>query len=415
LRYDAGFWNEWYVLFDDGSNGWLSDASGQYVFTLPEGTAAAAPRFEEIIPRYRYSYKGGDFIASDVRTAQCIAGQGELPFQVGKGWQAKAADFRCANRFLTLDYSESDEPRLYLGKSVSLEALHCQLLRSDDDIAGTAGRFKGKTTALDCPSCGGAIQYQAGMAFHVVCPSCHSEVDCSTDKALVLQKHEELARVQTTLALGDTGTINLVKYSVIGLMKRRELDPEESSEWIEYLLFNSNKGFLWLVESDGAWDKVEVLNEWPESLNGDTLFFQRQANKKYQKLYEYNAEVVYAAGAFNWRISIGDKTRITDFGARGEKLTAEATDNEITWSASKKVPADQVGNWFGKTLAPSRGDSEEGQSLTSKAAKVYSILLAALNVPIAFVSGGRGLLIVIVGLLLIWAPVFLHRRISGAE
>src|ERR1043165_6717676 len=26
LRYDAGFWNEWYVFFDDGTNGWLSDA-----------------------------------------------------------------------------------------------------------------------------------------------------------------------------------------------------------------------------------------------------------------------------------------------------------------------------------------------------------------------------------------------------
>src|SRR5204862_1942155 len=36
LRYDAGFWNEWYVLFDHGASAWLSDASGQYVFTLPQ-------------------------------------------------------------------------------------------------------------------------------------------------------------------------------------------------------------------------------------------------------------------------------------------------------------------------------------------------------------------------------------------
>ena len=43
LRYDAGFWNEWYILFDDGSAGWLSDASGQYAITVDSGLALDAP------------------------------------------------------------------------------------------------------------------------------------------------------------------------------------------------------------------------------------------------------------------------------------------------------------------------------------------------------------------------------------
>ncbi|MEX8323918.1 DUF4178 domain-containing protein, partial [Klebsiella pneumoniae] len=33
-RYDAGFWNEWYVLFDDGTDGWLAEASGQVTMTF---------------------------------------------------------------------------------------------------------------------------------------------------------------------------------------------------------------------------------------------------------------------------------------------------------------------------------------------------------------------------------------------
>src|ERR1035437_2419218 len=28
LRYSAGIWNEWYILFDDGRASWLSDSSG---------------------------------------------------------------------------------------------------------------------------------------------------------------------------------------------------------------------------------------------------------------------------------------------------------------------------------------------------------------------------------------------------
>src|SRR5689334_20652880 len=40
LTYDSGFWNEWYVLFDDGNGAWLSDASGQYVFTSAQPAPA---------------------------------------------------------------------------------------------------------------------------------------------------------------------------------------------------------------------------------------------------------------------------------------------------------------------------------------------------------------------------------------
>jgi hypothetical protein len=413
LRYDAGFWNEWYVLFDDSAEAWLSDASGQYVFTLPQQAPPQAPSFDALSPGYRYSWSGQNLVASDVRSAQCIAGQGELPFRVGKGWVARVADFRYGNQFLTLDYSDSASPQFYLGKSVSLEELRCQLLRADDDVAATSGRFRGKTTALDCPSCGGAIKYQAGMAFHVVCPSCHADVDCSTDKALVLRKHEEIEAVKTTLSLGDTATIDGAKYALIGLMKCRDPDPEEPSEWIEYLMFAARKGFLWLVESPQGWDRVEVLNEWPLAVSGDTLSLREQ---RYKKLYEYEAEVQYAAGAFNWRISVGDRTRIADYGRGDDKLTAEITDKEITWSASRRVSTQQIGQWFGKPqLATQPAAPLNEGPLSFKAAKVYSVLLAVLNLPIAFATGRRGLFVIVVALILIWVPVLLSRRITDTN
>src|SRR5277367_81410 len=50
LRYTDGFWNEWYALFDDGSNGWLSDASGQYTMTFAKPTKAESPLFEKLMP-----------------------------------------------------------------------------------------------------------------------------------------------------------------------------------------------------------------------------------------------------------------------------------------------------------------------------------------------------------------------------
>src|SRR6185436_1192770 len=103
LRYDDGCWNEWYVLFNDGHGGWLSDASGQYVLTQQQQTPPNLPEFAALASGKRCKFGGIEFTASDVRTAKCIAGEGELPVKVGEGWQAKVADFRSADRFLTLD------------------------------------------------------------------------------------------------------------------------------------------------------------------------------------------------------------------------------------------------------------------------------------------------------------------------
>jgi hypothetical protein len=83
LKYDDGLWNEWYALFDDGKEGWLSEASGQYTFNFLDGKADDAPPFEQLRPLSKYRL----YSATDVRTARCTGGQGELPFKVGKGWQ----------------------------------------------------------------------------------------------------------------------------------------------------------------------------------------------------------------------------------------------------------------------------------------------------------------------------------------
>lgn len=408
LRYEAGIWNEWHAMFDDGSSGWLSDASGQYVFTLPDSVPAQdVPPFDNVRPGLPLRFRGATFFAADVRSARCIAGEGELPFQVGHGWEAKAADFRVGHRFLTLDYSDGPAPQAYVGQAVTLEQMRCQLLRSSDGVDKSLSRFRGQAVALACPSCGSSIKYMAGMAYHVMCPACHAEVDCSTDKALVLQKADELARVTTTIELGDVANINGSKYEAIGLMQCQTTYGSESWAWVEYLLFNTDKGFYWLVESSEGWDSVAVLNEWPDQgmmggvgLSGDT----------YIKTEEYDATVLYAAGAFNWRISIGDRTHVVEYKKGNRTLTSESNPNEVVWSAGRRVDAAQVGQWFGKPLAGSATDAAPSDNKHSfKAAWIFSAILVALNLPLSFASGIPGLRVTLMALFILWLPVLIVR------
>jgi len=436
LRYDAGLWNEWYLLFDDGSDGWLADASGQYMLTRRHAAGAQAgaaqldaaqldgaplPRYEHLAPGASLFFDKHRYLASDVRSARCTGGQGELPFAVGAGWTAQVADFRDEGRFVTLDYADGYPPAVYTGAAVTLDQLKCQLLRDKEQIAGSADRYRGKAVPLACPGCGGPIAYRAGVASFVVCPSCHSQIDCTTSTALVLEKQRELDALQTSLAPGDTGTIDGTPYTVLGLMQCTDHDEDEASTWVEYLLFSEQRGLLWLVEQADGWDRVEVLDTWPRTVSGDAVSYQGQT---FRQGYDYQSEVLYAAGTFNWRVQVGDTTRLTEYGKRARRLTRETSATEIVWTLSTTVARAQVAQWFksspglaqaARALPAARpADSSADLAFCRKSAKVYAILLAILNVPVALVTG-RGWFTLVIGFLLLWAPIWLVRRWAGKD
>jgi ribosomal protein L37AE/L43A len=344
LRYDAGLWNEWYVLFDDGNPGWLSDASGQYTLTFEKAGAVSLLAFKDIHPASLYHILGENWIASDIRVAECTGGQGELPFRVGQGWTAKVADFRRAGKFLTLDYSETDEPKVYAGQSVTLDQLKCQFLRDEDTIRDSAGKIQGRVDRLGCPSCGSNVSFVPGVTTQIICPSCRAEVDTSTRTAVVLQTATRMNAVQTSIELGAKATISGAAFEVIGAMRRRD---DENSFWTEYLMYSPRAGFFWLVETEEGWFRADVLDEWPEWNHGDTALLGGQT---YRKRFDYSATVDFAAGAFNWRVHAGDKTRVTEFALGKKSLAAELTVNELTWSQSTLVPADQMRAWFGTAV-----------------------------------------------------------------
>ena len=410
LRYDAGFWNEWYILFDDGAAGWLSDASGQYAVTLDGGIADDAPPFGQIVPGGLYAWDGVTYTASDLRTARCTGGEGELPFRVGVGWEAKVADYRQSHRFLTLDYSDGTQPRRYVGKSVSLSDLKCQLLRSADEIARSAGRLPGAVATLACPACGAAIDWRPAVAAHLHCPACGTEADVSTGTVEIIDAARRDALVATTLALGDAAKIDGQAFTLIGLMRCREAGGSEA--WTEYLLFGATAGFVWLVESTAGWDKVQVLDIWPESVSASAVSFDGSA---FTRMQAYGAEVIHAAGAFNWRVRVGDKVFVTDYrGSRGT-LTSERGPAEIGWSLAQRVPATTVDAWFGrqgklaaaaiagKAAAPGAFASRNALRLL---AITFTTLLLLINIPLSFMGGFTNWLVTAIAAGVLWLPVY---------
>jgi uncharacterized protein (DUF983 family) len=401
LRYSNGMWNEWFLLFDDAGTGWLGDSSGLYTVTTERPTSTALPAFDEIEPASQYAIDGKRYTASEKRVAQCIGGQGELPFRVGAGWQAKVADFRAGASFATLDYSDSDVPILFLGGAVTLEEMKCQLLREDEQIRESAGKYRGKVDALECPSCGTAIKYLPGVTTSLVCPSCQAQLDAAGPQAQILAQGEKVERVRTTVPLGAIAKLEGVEHQVIGVMVRTD---DEGSEWTEYLLYNTRSAFFWLVEADGGWSRADVMSSWPawQSIAADRADL---AQVCYRKLYEYPATVKFAAGAFNWRVALGDVVRVFEFGAGQAKLAAELTAEELTWSRSTPIAFDQLKAWFSDALPGVAQAEAAAQALpsTNVATKFLWWILGLNAIPLLFNFSGT-FFYVVLALLAIYLP-----------
>ena len=368
-RYDAGVWNEWYLLFADGSDGWLAEAGDQYVLTRPVAAAETPPAFASLrAGSSRFTFHGNAFIAADVRdiTLDRAAAEGELPFRFSGTRQNRVADFRYGSEFLTVDYAD-EPPEVFAGQGVALADLKLQNTRSDAQIIETAGKLKGSRASGNCPHCGSPVEWISGLTGTILCPSCGSDL-ASNDKGLALrQKSARRAASEAhTLPLGAEATIHNVRYTLIGVVHKTETG--EDSGWTEYLLYAPQDGFAWLVETDeGEWTFAQTLNEWP-------LLDRNAAPLGKAKLYDYQSRVEHAAGAFYWHIQPGDTLQHRDYGREDDKLCAEQSAHELSWSRNLAVSAAQVGKWFGRKI-DSDGAGNGG------ALAVMVVIYTILNIP----------------------------------
>ena len=181
-RYDAGVWNEWYLFYNDGSSGWLSESGDQYVLTRPATSNATLPRFADIrAGESRLTVDGNIYLAADVRdiTLERASAEGELPYPFSGTRNNRVADYRCESHFLTLDYGE-DPPEIFIGRGVALADLALANTRSDAQILDTAGALKGSRASGNCLHCGAPVDWLRGLTPTIICPSCGSDLESNS-------------------------------------------------------------------------------------------------------------------------------------------------------------------------------------------------------------------------------------------
>ncbi|MGD0437063.1 MAG: DUF4178 domain-containing protein [Bryobacteraceae bacterium] len=126
-EYEQGGWNEWHVVYNDGSSGWLADAQLEY--DLSSLTNPAQPLPATTSKGQTFEWQNKTYQVTSLTKARYKGVQGELPFEYWDKSDLLFADLRSTTgEFATIDYSENP-PLLFLGRAVDFNDLHFKNLR----------------------------------------------------------------------------------------------------------------------------------------------------------------------------------------------------------------------------------------------------------------------------------------------
>lgn len=344
-KYEQGSWTEWYAVFDDGSPAFLSEDNGAYVFSLPAVSQRSVPAAEHFRVGSTTAIGGKSFSVASNMQVSLVSAQGELPHLPPLGAPFAMVELRSSDgEVLGIDYGTASAagglPLLSRGHSVLLGELKLSGLRSESAKTENGQQF-------DCPNCGAPVQVTLATSKSITCRSCNSIIDLSKGQGAALQHAIQDEPVAPLIALGATGLLQGAQWQVVGFQHRMGHEPDDADEhfgWTEYLLYNLQRGFIFLVDAEDGWSLVKPLTGAPElSAGGSSATY---LNKSYQLVSSYQAETSYVAGEFYWKVERGQKTFNRDFALGRTVLSQEEAGAEVTWSSGSKLDGSVVAQAF---------------------------------------------------------------------
>ncbi len=148
IGYEDGSWNEWFIVSDDARRGWLAEAQGFYapcfeVENPSEKTLHAVQKMNDWAggdlageawiknpSGQRIIIEGTTYKIVDIKRAECIASEGELPFSAPQGRKTTTIDCIAGDgKFASIDLADG-RARVFTGAYVTWPELNCRYYRA---------------------------------------------------------------------------------------------------------------------------------------------------------------------------------------------------------------------------------------------------------------------------------------------
>jgi hypothetical protein len=332
----AGTWDEWCLQFDDGRHAWLSESEGDWNIMFPAGELQVPP-WKDLRPLALVTLRDKRFVVEEVNEARTTSAEGQLPDFAPNHPYADATG--PGGVFASLDYG-GETPEVFVGNKITIAELGF-----DKSELGSTPKRQALHDAR-CPNCNGPLALQApDLTKRVACPFCGALHEVSGGKLAFLQLLEK-PQVQPKLELGKKGKLEGVDWVVIAFLVRGcEVEGTEYL-WDEYLLFNREAGFRWLMCANGHWTFLTPISAGDLVVSPFSAKHREQSYKFYQSV---NTTTHYVMGECYWEVSQGEGGWAAEYvdPPNGASINQDMTSNEVTFTYGKLVDREEVQKAFG--------------------------------------------------------------------
>jgi hypothetical protein len=286
----------------------------------------------------------GQFVVRERNQGTFLSAEGELPFAAQPGTLRLFVDLDAASgACASIDFAEGGSPRVYIGVETTFDQL-AVVARGGPRPEQRVGMQQ-----IKCPNCGGPMPMHAmGKSERVACIYCAALSDLATHRVIAQQDKD---RAKPTLPLGRTGVVDGVTWTVIGYVVRSTVIEGESFTWQEYLLYEPNAGYRWIVVDEGVWRFCTSVSA-AEIDPANAPRFVRYRGEVYRVRNDGTARVDFVLGEFYWRVEVGETVQATDFERGNLVVSREASGQEINWTLGTPMDGEMLARAFGVQGVP---------------------------------------------------------------
>lgn len=198
---------------------------------------------------------------------------------------------------------------------------------------------------VHCPNCTAQVDIQGGAGIQTaVCGSCGTVVDLTGDAPTANGQMTRKARPGQPIKPGDRAKIGDTEFQVVGWLRFKGWDDEDTWYWTEWLLASASGDYRWLTygEEDGFALHRPLRIEREFDLKHGFPIPQAIVNERAP------AKIVALGGELTWKATIGERFNYID-ARKGDKIySVEYTPNEVELTEGIRLSETQVWQAFGR-------------------------------------------------------------------
>ena len=189
---------------------------------------------------------------------------------------------------------------------------------------------------FSCKHCKRQIAVKAyPFTRNVSCENCHTLYNISNGSLELIKSQGEHKKPLPDLPIGSFGTIEKIKYEVIGFSLKEEVN-QYHARWKEYVLYNRIHGFSFLSEYKGHWVFLKEMKLPPVigRFNDHDFSF---GSKHFQLYNAYKYKVIFSSGEHPYDLETAEKYYNREYISPPIVLTSESKDTETNWFKGRYV------------------------------------------------------------------------------